>query len=169
MTARWGNFIMSSTSNAASKRIERKKRPARERKTPLAKLKRQLWEKVKQYIRKTHGNVCYTCGIGDLAGSNWQTAHYVNAGLSAMTYYDPDNLRPCCYRCNHWLHGNIAFYAKHLREEIGNEKVDQLLQRSKIIKNWKRHEIEGLIAALDKGGADYELHWAQNYGLAGPN
>ena len=145
--------------------IARKSRPRKERKTPLATLKRQLWEKVKQYVRETHGNTCYTCGAENLAGSNWQTAHYVNAGLSAMTYYDPDNLRPCCYRCNHWLRGNLAFYAEHLRQEIGDTKVQMLLRRSKFIKTWTRPEIADLIAALDRGGADFEMLWAERYGL----
>lgn len=147
--------------------IKRKQAPRRVRKTPMAKLRRQLWEKVKQYIRAMHGNTCYTCGAGDLAGSNWQTSHFVNAGESSNVRYDPDNLRPCCYRCNMSLRGNIARYAIHLLDEIGEVKVRALNARSKITKHggWKRFEIDEMIAALDKGGADYELLYAQKYAL----
>lgn len=143
---------------------QRNTRPAKVRKTSLAALKRKLWERIKQYIRKTHGNTCYTCGAQGLEGSNWHTAHFVNAGASSAVRYDPDNLRPCCYRCNVSLHGNIANYALALWDEIGEAKVRSLLARSKPTKSWKAYEIEELIAALDKGGAEYELLYFEKYG-----
>lgn len=149
----------------SSNPIKRGKRPARQRKTPLAKLKRILWERVKLYVRETHGNTCYTCGAKDLAGSNWHTCHFINAGSSSMVRYDPDNLRPGCYRCNVSLRGNIALYAIRLLDEIGEAKWRSLLARSKVIKQWTRPDIEEMIAALDKGAADYELLYATKYAL----
>jgi len=113
------------------------KRTPLRRKTPLkkqstasvSKLRQQLWELCKQITRKRYGNVCYTCGNGDLAGSNWHTGHYITSSVcSAEMRYSLENLRPQCYACNVHKSGNWVSFQEHLvRDGID---VDELISRN---------------------------------------
>jgi hypothetical protein len=106
----------------------------RKSKTPEAKLKAELWELCKQIIRKKYGPTCYTCGQHPLAGSNWQTGHFIPSAVGgANLRYDLRNLRPQCYRCNVNLSGNGAIFAHNLAEREDQEYVDQLHRDRSII------------------------------------
>lgn len=140
-------------------------RPRRKRKSSVAALRRRLWDAVSRRIKETWGNTCFTCGATGLEGKNWHTAHFVNAGLSAAVRYDPDNLRPSCGRCNIWLRGNLAEYAIRLMDQIGEAKFRALLDRSRRLKQWKAHELEALISAAEKGGAEYEMAYYEMVGV----
>lgn len=148
-----------------STRPARKKAPRKARKTTLAALKRKLWGLLKDYTRATWGNVCFTCGAEGLAGSNWHTSHFVNAGKSLAVRYAPDNLRPCCGKCNVWLRGNLAEYAVRLIDQIGGDKVRRLVRRARIVRPLTAPEARELIAAAERSGADYELRWETLIGL----
>lgn len=119
-------------------------------------LKKKLWELCKQIVRKKYGNVCYTCGAGDLEGSNWHTAHFIASSIcGANLRYDIRNLRPGCYRCNIFLAGNGAMYYRKMVKEEGQEYVDQLFaDKNKTIKadrTWflkKIEEYESLLESL---------------------
>jgi hypothetical protein len=112
--------------------------------------------------------VCFTCGAEGLAGSNWHTGHFVNAGKSLGVRYSPDNLRPQCMRCNlrapYGLGGNQAEYAIRLLDDIGEAKFRRLLVRSRVVLALTAPDARELIAALDRGPADYELCWEQLIG-----
>lgn len=103
------------------------------KKTP-AQLRDQLWELTKQACRKKYGNVCFTCGSRDLAGSNWQSGHFIPSSVcGAYLRYDLRNIRPQCIRCN--LHGGgmgAEFYRRLVLIE-GQEYVDQLFRDKQLI------------------------------------
>jgi hypothetical protein len=105
-------------------------------KQPISVLQRKLWELCKQIIRLKYGNTCYTCGQKNLIGSNWHTGHmWAKASLGANLKYDLRILRPQCYHCNINLGGRGADFYRKMLEEIGEEKMNQLVsERSKIVK-----------------------------------
>lgn len=108
----------------------------RKSKSLTRKTQDELWELCKQITRKRYGNVCYTCGKGDLSGSNWHTGHmWAKASVGANLKYDLRILRPQCYFCNVNCGGRGAeFYARMLREN-GQEYMDKLEQdRQKTVK-----------------------------------
>lgn len=119
---------------------------SRRKKTPEAKLKAQLWELCKQITRKRYGNDCFTCGKTGLAGSSWQTGHFIpRSTCGAFLKYDLRNLRPQCYRCNIDLSGNGALFYRRLVELEGQEFVDSIFadkdRITKTNKDWYLNQI----------------------------
>lgn len=94
----------------------KRKAPLRKKsKTPLTKLKDQLWQLCRAIIFKRYGNDCYCCGATGLAGSNRHLGHFIPSSVcSTELRYSLDNLRPCCYRCNIHLSGNWPAFEAHL-------------------------------------------------------
>lgn len=104
----------------------------RKSKTPLARLKFELWDLCKQITRKVHGNICYTCGKQGLEGGNWQTGHFIaKSTCSRDLAYDIKNLRPQCYHCNINLSGNWIAYEARLIEDMGKEYIEELKTRNR--------------------------------------
>ena len=147
------------------KRIVRKARPRKQRKSTLAALKRKLWELFRMYVRKRDGNTCFSCGHGGLAATNWHAGHMFPAGGSSLLRYEPKNVHSQCYRCNVNLAGNGAAYAAHFLDVYGLPEFERLSALSRRLKAWRAPEIEALIAAIQRSGADYELAYAELYGL----
>jgi len=115
------------TSLKAKSGLKRGKKMAKASKLPISKLQRQIWEECKRIIRAKYGNVCYTCGKGDLVGGNWQTGHmFAKASVGAFLKYDLRILRPQCYFCNINCGGRGADFVQKMREIEGNEYVDQI-------------------------------------------
>jgi 5-methylcytosine-specific restriction endonuclease McrA len=101
----------------------------RKSKSPLAKLKQQLWDECRRITRARYGNTCYTCGRAGLEGSNWQTGHFISSSIcSVHLRYHLDNLRPQCYNCNINKSGNWIAFEAHLIVEKGRDFPEQLKQ-----------------------------------------
>lgn len=121
------------------------------KRTPLKKKSKQkistiqnkLWQLCKQITRKKYGNTCYTCGRGQLLGSNWQTGHmWAKASVGAYLKYDLRILRPQCSICNLFYGGQGAiFYAKMIRE-IGPEAMEKLEKDRQVTVNAHDHYLK---------------------------
>jgi hypothetical protein len=146
----------------STKPIARGKRPRRQRATPLATLKRQLWALFSAYVKDRDGDGCVTCIASGLEGSNWHAGHWISGSRQA-TKYDPKNVHSQCGRCNIWLRGNGAEYSGFILQAYGAEEHDRMLRKSRELKNWTRPELEYLIAAAKRGGADYETAYYERY------
>ena len=105
----------------------------------LRSLKNKTWELCKAIIRAKYGNSCYTCGKTGLAGTGWQTGHFIARSVGGLLLkYKLENLRPQCYRCNIDLSGNGAIFYRKLVEIEGQEYVDALFaEKDKITKETK--------------------------------
>lgn len=147
------------------KRIARAARPRRQRKSTLAALKRKLWKLVSRYVKDRDGNTCFSCGKGGLSGNGWHAGHLFPAGSSALIRWEPKNLAPQCFHCNINLGGNGAAYAQRFIERYGIDEFQRLSKLSREMKAWKPYEIEALIAAIQRSGADYEMAYAEVYAL----
>lgn len=100
---------------------------ARKKKKTITQLKKQLWELVKQTIRKRDGPRCVICGATGLDGSNWQTGHFIpSSTCGAFLRYDLRNLHSNCYRCNINLGGNGAMYYEALKRDYGQGFIDSV-------------------------------------------
>lgn len=107
----------------------RRKKLAKTSKLPISKLQRKIWEECRRIIRAKYGNVCYTCGKGNLEGGNWQTGHmFAKASVGAFLKYDLRILRPQCYFCNINCGGRGADFVQKMREIEGDEYVDKIYE-----------------------------------------
>ena len=149
----------------APKRIARKVRVRKQRKSTLAGLKRKFWSLFSAYVKERDGNWCRSCGAKDLEGRNWQAGHLFPAQGPKLIVWDPKNVHSQCYVCNCHLGGNGAAYATWFIDHYGTSEFLRLSDRSRLQKQWKAHEVQELIAALEKGPHYYESLYAEKYGL----
>lgn len=102
----------------------------------ISKVQRELWELCKQIIRKKYGNICFTCGRGNLEGCNWHTGHlFPKASLGAFLKYDLRVLRPQCYKCNINYGGNGAVFIENIRLRDGDNYISEIINdKNKTVK-----------------------------------
>lgn len=125
----------------------KKKRKVR---SPMQKLKDQLWEECKRITKRDHGDTCYSCGAYGLSGSNWQTGHFIPSSISSVAIrYSLKNLRPQCMMCNIHRSGNWVGYEAHLIVDFGRDYPDELKKENEATKN-KQYDILWYQAKLDE-------------------
>lgn len=100
----------------------------------IPKLKKQLWEAIKAFIRIRDNSVCQACGARGLEGSNAQCSHLIASSIcGGYLRYDKRNLYLCCFRCNISLSGNIAELYRNVQQKHGQAFLDQLHEDKKKI------------------------------------
>ena len=72
---------------------------------------------------------CYTCP-NKFHWKAMQCGHF-RKRADIATRFDEDNCRPQCAHCNETLGGNLEVFEEELRDEIGDERVDALIEKSK--------------------------------------
>lgn len=93
-------------------------------KSPLKKLKEQLWQLCREITIKRDGSDCYTCPSKALEGSNRQLGHFISSSIcSTELRYDLNNLRIQCYSCNINKSGNWLAFENRLKQEHGEDFV----------------------------------------------
>jgi 5-methylcytosine-specific restriction endonuclease McrA len=103
----------------------------RKKESPLAKLKKQLWQLCREITIKRDGSDCYTCPSKALEGSNRQLGHFISSSIcSTELRYDLGNLRIQCYSCNINKSGNWLAYENRLTREYGEDYVRNLKVRN---------------------------------------
>ena len=112
----------------------------------------RLWEECKRITRKRYINEdgtwsCYTCGKNLDSPIKCQTGHFIpKASGGALLKYNLDNLRPQCFRCNIDLSGNGAVFYDKLRQDKGQEYIDNLFK----LKNQTTKAIDHYIQLLEE-------------------
>ncbi len=86
---------------------------------------------------------CVTCGKVDYY-KDVDAGHYASR-THMNTRFDEQNVHPQCKRCNMHLNGNMAAYAAFMIAKYGQEIIVVMNQRSQIIKQWKRSELQELV------------------------
>lgn len=147
----------------ARRPLRRKVRARKQRKTTVGALKRKLWKLFSAYVKARDGNVCFTCDAKDLAGINWHAGHCIRQGGHASVEYDPKNVHSQCGRCNIWQRGNVAEYVMRIVDRYGFSEWTRLILRSRMTMSWKEWELRDLIAALERGPADFECLYYSRY------
>ena len=78
------------------------------------------------YIReRDKGNGCICCGRP--LGQKFDAGHFLESGNNPKIRYHEDNIHAQSVYCNQYKGGNSAEYEKRLREKIGDERVEYLL------------------------------------------
>lgn len=97
------------------------------------------------YIRQKYSDhfgmtSCYTCGVRKHY-KDMQNGHYISRGHMA-TRWDEENCRVQDAACNVFRNGNYVEYSHRLLKEIGEEGLDALMKKKKVIKQWSVKEIQ---------------------------
>jgi hypothetical protein len=101
----------------------------------LSKLKSEAWKLFSYLIKLRYSEngtdtKCFTCDSFLVIGtSNCQAGHCFPKSAYPGLYFDFDNVRPQCYHCNINLSGNTHVFIEKLKEEIGEEKYNELNAR----------------------------------------
>lgn len=125
-------------------------------------LKKKLWARFAAYVKERDGGVCFTCGSRP-QGAACQAGHFVSRAKQA-TLFDPKNCHVQCVKCNVFLKGNVAEYARRFLERYGREEFDALMARSDRFRQWKVYELQELLDALEEP-ARFESLYAEKYVL----
>jgi len=101
----------------------------------LSSLKKKLDAVFSKYIRNKYAKngyvTCYTCGKVDTI-ERMQNGHFISRGYLA-TRFDENNCRPQCVGCNMFGNGKPLDFEENLKEELGDQFVEDMKK--------KRHEI----------------------------
>jgi hypothetical protein len=107
----------------------RKEAPA---KTPLAKLKKDLWKVLSELVRR-EGQYCITCE----KPLNWKESnagHFIHGKKYPYAYFDRRNVNAQCRRCNLYLDGARDTYAVKLVEMYGDGILRELFELKREMK-----------------------------------
>lgn len=145
----------------ARKPVARGKAPRKQRKSTVAALKRKLWGLFAAYVKERDGAKCVTCGKEPLVGSDWHAGHWISRRVSSTLFHPLNVASQCGAPCNMFRRGAPHEFADYLLEKYGPDQVRALVARARVRHQWKRHELEALIAAIQRGGADFEALYAE--------
>lgn len=116
----------------------------------IAALKKNLTKHFNAFIKLTHSEdgwcECYTCGKHlPLGHFELHCGHFLGKGANPVHRYNEDNCRPQCEQCNYFGGGEPEKFEARLREEIGDERVNELLETrfgdSKKPREWYQEKI----------------------------
>jgi len=86
---------------------------------------------------------CYTCGVR-LPWQEMDAGHFIRREFSSVRY-DENNVRPQCFDCNRVKGGMEESFEEHLREDLGNEVMNKLIEKGKKEKRFTDEEYQYLI------------------------
>ena len=99
---------------------------------------------LRQKYADDNGDVkCYTCDAV-MSWKELQCGHYYSRGSQA-TRWDEKDCRPQCYSCNVGKNGNYPVFAERLRDEIGDDGMDELKRLSHATSKFSRPDLLDLI------------------------
>lgn len=110
-------------------------------KVPISRLKRKLWTIFSLYIRKRDNYICFTCDA-KVEGSNAHAGHFLPKSIGGLAlYFDEENVRCQCMRCNIHLGGNQWEYGNRL----GWEVVEKLIKKKQLTTKWSQEDYQNKI------------------------
>lgn len=97
---------------------------------------------------------CYTCGER-LPWKSVDCGHFIKRGNTSVRF-DEENCRPQCFNCNRIKDGMAEAFEERLREDLGEEAVDDLIRRgrenSHFTEEWYREKLTFYKLKLKKFG-----------------
>ena len=75
---------------------------------------------------------------------DWRESHagHFVGGRTGSVLLNPEVIRVQCATCNLWLRGNYQVYTLKMIDEVGRDKVDELLALRHQVKKWSRSDLE---------------------------
>lgn len=84
----------------------------------------KAWDLMSEIVRREEKGVCYTCG----KKGHWKTMQAGHFLHGRRMDFNRRNIHCQCPRCNLFLSGNLAAYARHLIKDYGPDILDELYQ-----------------------------------------
>lgn len=100
-------------------------------KKTLSKYKKELDAIFSKYIRYRDAGKCYTCGL-QKEPKQMQNGHFVPRQYLAVRW-DEINCHCQCYACNMLYNGQPSRYAQRLRQDYGDDIIDTLENKRRLI------------------------------------
>ena len=121
------------------------------KKPTLRALKNKAWKLMSEYIRRKDAdqwgtNYCFTCGQPKF-WKELQAGHFIGGRTNAVLLNE-EVIRPQCLMCNVFLHGNYGRYTLKMVDEVGREKVEELMSLKHKVVKYTRTDLEEKIAEL---------------------
>lgn len=109
----------------------------------IAQLKKKAQTVVNAFIReRDEDDVCISCGKPKIL----QAGHLFNVKNYSALRYDVDNINGECAFCNAFNESHCVWYSINLRNKIGDERFNALLNKSLTPKkDWTREELNDII------------------------
>jgi len=128
------------------RKFQKRKRYSNKKKgrTENNSLKKLYWKKFSEYIRQRDNGICISCGKKDY-WRKMDAGHYIPKTAGMSLYFDEKNVNCQCTYCNRWMHGNLSKYAISLRKKYGENILEELDEKRKIIKKFTNDDYEKLI------------------------
>jgi hypothetical protein len=129
------------------------------KKPTLKALKARAWKLMSEYIRRKDAdqggtNYCFTCGQPKF-WKELQAGHFIGGRTNAVLLNE-EVIRPQCLMCNVFLHGNYGRYTLKMVDEVGREKVEELMSLKHKVVKYTRTDLEEKIAELKAKIKDLE-------------
>jgi len=121
------NAYCSYQCQAAAKRKRDKQKPDYIQKKLIEKCDTTFKKMIRLRDVAKYGKICFTCKQPIIKG-HVQAGHFVSCRVWA-TRWEPDNLRIQGSCCNKYLSGAPHEFAYYLAREIGQERVDELIEK----------------------------------------
>lgn len=147
--------------------LKRSKLPLKRKKktklTPISKLKKQLWEIIKVYIRERDNSVCFTSGV-KVEGSNRHVGHGIPSSVGGVLLrYHPHNLHIQSYVENIHHSGNGGVYYRNQLAKYGQEKVDKLYELKNHTAQADRYFYTSMIDLYKQGKEEEIVKFLESY------
>lgn len=131
--------------------------------TPISKLKKQLWEVIKLYIRERDNSTCFTSGV-KVEGSNRHVGHLIPSSVGGVLLrYHPRNLHIQSYVENIHHSGNGAVYYRNALAKYGQEKMDKMFQLKNHSAQADRYFYTSMIDLYKQGNEEEIIKFLESY------
>lgn len=109
--------LKAKTTLRASKPLKKvSKKPTKQKKPAVSKLKKEADKYFSKYVRLRDGNECITCGTKT---GQMQNGHFMSRRYNA-TRFEEENCNSQCYRCNVLFYGEQFKYAQAIDLKYGD-------------------------------------------------
>ena len=99
-----------------------------------------------KWVRNRDKNQLCICCNKHLRVGNVDASHYFSAGAHSNVRFNEDNVWASCSRpCNKDKSGDLINYREGLLKRIGEEKLNELTELSKVQKKWEVEELKQII------------------------
>jgi hypothetical protein len=112
-----------------------------------------------RYVKERDGPVCITCKKTITSPQDHHAGHFIGRS-KRITRWDPKNVHSQCgFVCNKVKRGSSQEYALFILEKYGAEELKRLLTLKNVQHKWRRDQLEGMLEALGRSGADFEIYY----------
>lgn len=143
--------------NKAKKKVKKARLPS------ISKLKKQLWEVIKVYVRERDQSICWTSGV-KVEGSNRHVGHGIPSSVGGgLLRWHPLNLHVQSYVENIHHSGNGGVYYRNCVAKYGQDKMDKVYELKNHTVQIDRYFLNTLIDLYKQGNEEEIIKFLESY------